>query len=135
MRLFFDANIFLEVLLDQTRAEEVTNLLSAGNQHHFFLSDFTLHSIGVLLFRHKLHETYQQFIKDIIFTSGFAIVSLSPGEMFLVAQASKNFNIDFDDAYQYAAASKQNLVMVSFDKDFDKTDLKRKEPADILNEA
>ena len=135
MRLFLDTNIFLEVLLDQTKAEEVTDLLSTGNRHNFFLSDFTLHSIGVLLFRHKLHETYQQFIRDIIFTSGFAIVSLSPEEMFSVAQASKNFNIDFDDAYQYAAASKQNLVMVSFDKDFDKTDLKRKEPADILSEA
>lgn len=132
MRLFFDTNIFLEVLLGQAGSEEVIALLNTGDRHHFYLSDFTLHSIGVLLFRHKLHEDYQQFIKDIVFTSGFTIISLSPEEMTAVSQAALKFNLDFDDAYQYCSASKQNLTIVSFDKDFDKTDIKRKEPAGFV---
>jgi len=29
--------------------------------------------------------------------------------------------LDFDDAYQYALAEKHDLIIVSFDSDFDKT--------------
>jgi predicted nucleic acid-binding protein len=40
--------------------------------------------------------------------------------------------LDFDDAYQYAyqytLAQKYSLELVSFDKDFDKTDIVRIEP-------
>jgi predicted nucleic acid-binding protein len=36
------------------------------------------------------------------------------------------FNLDFDDAYQYVVAEKYNLTIISFDSDFDRTELKRK---------
>ncbi|MFA6372325.1 MAG: hypothetical protein WCW68_06850 [Methanothrix sp.] len=45
----------------------------------------------------------------------------------------KSFHLDFDDAYQYVAAERNDLVLVSFDADFDKTDMGRKTPADILD--
>lgn len=34
----------------------------------------------------------------------------------------KQFNLDFDDAYQYVAAQKTNLSLISFDTDFDHTE-------------
>jgi predicted nucleic acid-binding protein len=43
----------------------------------------------------------------------------------------KIFNLDFDDAYQLAAAEKQIFTIISFDGDFDRTESGRKTPADF----
>ena len=43
--------------------------------------------------------------------------------------------LDFDDGSQYLIAERNNLVIVSFDHDFDKTPLGRKTPTSILAEA
>ena len=42
------------------------------------------------------------------------------------------FKLDFDDAYQYVAADKYDLIIVSFDTDFDTTEKGRKTPKEIL---
>jgi predicted nucleic acid-binding protein len=34
--------------------------------------------------------------------------------------------LDFDDAYQYVAAEKHSMALVSFDADFDRTDRGRR---------
>ena len=47
-------------------------------------------------------------------------------------QVATTFSLDFDDAYQYVVAEKFGLTLVSFDTDFDRTDLKRIIPAGIL---
>jgi hypothetical protein len=46
-------------------------------------------------------------------------------------RVSVGHNLDFDDAYQYSAAEKYNLTIVSFDSDFDRTPRGRKTPAEI----
>ena len=43
----------------------------------------------------------------------------------------QRFNLDFDDAYQYVAAEKFNLEIVSFDSDFDRTERGRKTPDQV----
>jgi len=48
--------------------------------------------------------------------------------------AIEQFGFDFDDAYQYSAAEKYNLTIVSFDSDFDRTPRGRKTPAEIRKE-
>lgn len=53
MKLLLDTNIFLEVILEQERSEEARILMSKIDQYEFFLSDYSLHSIGLLLFRRK----------------------------------------------------------------------------------
>lgn len=67
-----------------------------------------------------------------LFGAGMLVASILPDEMESVAQAAQRFNLDFDDAYQYAAANKYDLTIVSFDSHFDQTDRGRKTPADIL---
>ena len=47
----------------------------------------------------------------------------------------QQYQIDFDDAYQYVAAEKHDLIIVSFDKDFDRTTRGRKTPAEIIGPA
>ncbi len=50
----------------------------------------------------------------------------------VIVDASHKFNLDFDDAYQYAAAEKYNLIIVSFDGDFDRTERGRRTPPEVL---
>lgn len=131
MRLLLDTNIFLEVLLDQENSEGARELLNKGALHDFFISDFTFHSIGLLLFRRKQYDTYRQFLNDMIFTAGVKIVSIPPDDTESVIDSAQKFNLDFDDAYQYAVASSRDMQLVSFDRDFDRTELGRKEPSDF----
>jgi len=59
-------------------------------------------------------------------------LSLNLGDMFSLLEFVKKFGLDFDDAYQYTIAEKYNLQIISFDRDFDRTERKRKDPLDIL---
>ena len=52
MAFLFDTNIFLEILLDQEKKDVCKKLLN-DNIGKIFLSDFSLHSIGVILFKQK----------------------------------------------------------------------------------
>lgn len=132
MRLLLDANIFLEALLLQEKAEETVRLLGDFNRHHFFMSDFALHVIGLRLFRHNRHADYMRFVSDVVVAMETGVLSLSPEDTDALTSVSRRFSLDFDDAYQYAIAQKHNLAIVSFDKDFDRTELGRKLPSDIL---
>ena len=50
VKLLIDTNIVLEVVLDQDKAKEVRALLSNNEGHELFISDYSLHSIGLLFF-------------------------------------------------------------------------------------
>lgn len=132
MRGLIDTNIILEMILDQARADEARALLIQTEEHEFFRSDYSLHSIGLLLFRRKQHHTFRQFLNDMIVRAGMVVVSVPAGELESVIAAAQRFNLDFDDAYQYVAAERYNLTLVSFDSDFDRTERGRKTPAEIL---
>ena len=134
MKLLLDTNIFLEVILDQERANEARTLLSEIEGHEFFISDYSLHSIGLLLFRRGKHEVFRQCLRDMILGVGVAVIALSAQEMESLIEAAQKFNLDFDDAYQYAVAERYGLTIVSFDSDFDRTERGRKTPKDVLEE-
>ena len=132
MKLLLDTNIFLEVILDQERANEARTLLSEVEGHEFFISDYSLHSIGLLLFRRGQHEVFRQFLKDMILGVGVAVIALSAKETEGLIQVAQRFGLDFDDAYQYAVAKRYGLTIISFDSDFDRTERGRKTPEDLL---
>ena len=132
MRLLIDTNIFLEVILEQAKAEEAQALLVKTEEHEFFISDYALHSIGLLLFRQKQHHVFQEFVNDMMFQAGMMVASLSVEDMVSVIEAAQRFGLDFDDAYQYAVAEKYGLTIVSFDADFDHTEQGRKTAGEIL---
>ncbi len=131
MRLFIDTNIFLEIILEQEKAKDARGLLSKIEKNYFFASDFSLHSIGIFFFYRKQHDIFQQFLKDMITDAGLSIISLSLDDMDHVVKKSQEFNLDFDDSYQYVVAEKYNLILVSFDSDFDRTSNGRKTPSEI----
>ena len=62
------------------------------------------------------------------------LIGLSVIDLQLLKNCSQQFNLDFDDAYQYVAAEKYDLTLVSFDKDFDRTPRCRKTPGEIITQ-
>jgi uncharacterized protein len=132
MRLLVDTNLFIEVLLNQASAGDARAFLENRKGHELYVSDFALHSIGLLLFRHQQHQVFRQFLQDVIDRVGIRIVSLSAPEMDALVDAAPKLNLDFDDAYQYGAAQRHGLKIVSFDADFDRTAEGRLLPTDVL---
>jgi len=120
------------LLLDQDKADEVEKLLRSVQREELCISEFSLYSIGIVLFRRKLYEAFVRLVDDLILTGGIRLLRLTPEDVRQLAEAARQFNLDFDDAYQYALAERYNLTIVSFDSDFDRTERGRKTPADLI---
>jgi len=130
-----DTNIWLEQLLGQDRAAEVGEFLAGMPPDSLLMTDFTLHSIGVILTRLQRPEVLSQFVDDVFGGDTVELVSVEPESMPRVVAVINQFRLDFDDAYQYVAAEQDNVGIVSFDGDFDRTDRGRLTPAQALAQA
>ncbi len=118
-----DTNIFLEILLNQEKKEECKIYLTK-NFGNIALSDFSLHSIGVILFRHKKFEIYNSFIEDVL--PKIKVKILPKDNYTKIEGIAVQYNLDFDDAYQVAVAENNNLIISTMDKDFEKVSSKQK---------
>jgi predicted nucleic acid-binding protein len=127
-----DTNIWLERLLGQDKSEVVRKFLDHVSSDQLLITDFAVHSIAVILNRLEKKGTFLQFIEDLFIHGSVTVVGIDTLNLPDVFSCIEEFNLDFDDAYQYIAAQKNNLAIVSFDKDFDKTKLGRVSPEDIL---
>jgi len=125
-----DTSLWLELLLEQDESRQVREFLENSESNILYISEFALYSIGVVLLRLKKAELFLRFVKDIS-DAGINIIRLLPRDMEALAEASGNYNLDFDDAYQYVAAEKYDLEILSFDGDFDRTERGRKTPDQV----
>jgi len=126
-----DTNIFIEGLLEQKKTKDVQGFFQSVSLEKVFMTDLSLHSIGIILFRLKKFDLFMMFINDMII-DGVGILSLSHQDMKELSLVSQQYSLDFDDAYQYVVAEKHGLQLISFDKDFDILPAKRKEPSEVL---
>lgn len=110
-----DTNIFLEILLEQDKKENCKSFI-INNINNISISDFSLHSIGVVLFRYKKYEIYKYFLDDII--NNFKIVSLNEISLKSLENVASALHLDFDDSYQTLIAIENNFKIVTMDKDF-----------------
>ena len=127
-----DTNIFLEGLLEQEKADIVRSFFQSVELEDLYITDLALHSIGIILFKLKKHKLFVSFIKDMV-EDGMNIVSLSSEELTGLEKIANKFKLDFDDSYQYLAAKNRDLQLITFDKDFSKSDINPKNPQQILN--
>jgi hypothetical protein len=125
-----DTNIFLEVLLNREYSPVIREILNRDIDTSFFMTDFSLYSIGIFLVRRKQSEQYTWFLEDLE-ERDIRIVSLSPDDLKQVPSVCTKYDMDFDDAYQYVAADQNNLKLVSLDHDFDRIPCGRMHPKDI----
>ncbi|MBS1249828.1 MAG: tRNA(fMet)-specific endonuclease VapC [Chloroflexi bacterium] len=110
-----DTNVFLEILLGQEKKEDCKAFLTE-NSGDLHLTDFSLHSIGVILFRYGREHSFGGFVEDVI--PNAELLSL-PLELYgEIASIKNGMNLDFDDAYQYSVAKHFGLKIVTMDKDF-----------------
>jgi len=129
-----DSCILLEYLLDQDKADEVEKLLLSASETPMAVTEFSLYSIGINMLRQKLADRFIEFVDDVLVAGRLRLLRLGPSDMADIAGSARRFSFNFDDAYQYVAAKKNDLTLVSFDADFDRTDRGRKTPADVLGE-
>ena len=123
MTYLIDTNVILEILLEQENYEAALSFIR--NNKELYMSDFSLHSIGVILVRLEKPDV---FLEDMVTSGYIGIRRLFPEDLPDLIDAVRRYNLDFDDAYQYTTAKKYALKLVSFDSDFDRTDIGRIRP-------
>ncbi|EDN71304.1 conserved hypothetical protein [Beggiatoa sp. PS] len=80
------------------------------------ISDFTLHSIGVVTFRKNKANLFTQFTQDML--PHLDVLTLPKSDYAKINTVVQSLNLDFDDAYQYSIAKCYDLKLVTLDKDF-----------------
>lgn len=129
-----DTNVWLERLLNQEKSDEVGRFLNQVSARDLSVTDFTFHSICVILTRLGRGKVLLDFVQDVFVDGAVNLVSLKPSDTHALVGTIDKYNLDFDDAYQYLAAEQNGLVLISFDTDFDVTDKGKKSPAEILRD-
>ena len=110
-----DTNIFLEILLEQDKSKECKDFLES-HVGDLNISDFTFHSIGVILFRQNADQSFLKFILDI--SSKVKFLSLPINKYKEVVEIKSSLGLDFDDSYQYNICKHFDLKLVTMDTDF-----------------
>jgi len=113
----FDTNIFLEIFLKQEKSE-ICKASLKENISSIHISDFTLHSIGVILFKQKKEKAFFKFISDILPKAN--LLSLPQNRYNEILQINRKIGLDFDDSYQYCICKHFSLKLVTMDQDFKK---------------
>lgn len=128
--LLVDTNVWLELLLEQERAGEARAFFVAQEGRRIAITDFSVDSIGVILCRLNKDELLDDFISDTLEDTAVTRIRLDVADLRRLLEVRREFRLDYDDAYQYVAAEKHNLALVSYDSDFDRTTRGRTAPAD-----
>lgn len=135
MMYLIDVNVFLEVLLQQDRWTECEEFLEKVGRGEIsaYVSRFGLYSIELIMIRYGRFDGLRTFLKTLATFKGLSIVTTSIADDLHVLDHVRNLDLHFDDALNYFVANKYGLRgIVSFDRHFDKTDLKRYEPKEFV---
>ncbi len=132
IKYLVDTNVWLERLLDQEKSEIASRFFDLISLEDLFVSDFSIHSIGVILTRLKKSDIFEKFIADLFVDGQIEQLSLSAGDLMDVISNIQKFNLDFDDAYQLSVSQKYELVIITFDKDFNVKGIRKNTPEEII---
>ena len=133
IRYLVDTNIWLERLLDQDKSDIVSKFLDTVPLDQIFISDFTLHSIGVIMTRLKKLDIPDKFVNDLFFNGFIEQLSLDPHDFVDIIFNTEKYKLDFDDAYQLSISQKYEMTIVTFDKDFNMEGINKMTPEKIIN--
>ncbi len=117
IKYLIDTNIFLEILLKQEKSDLCKAFLDnkIGLLH---ISDFSLHSIGIILFKYSKTKIFHKFLIDII--SKIDLISLPKIYYESIIRFKTDYTLDFDDAYHCSLSKHFQLTIITMDKDFKK---------------
>jgi predicted nucleic acid-binding protein len=113
--MLIDTNVFLEILLEQALREQCKQFL-IDNLADICISDFSLHSIGVVTFRKNKANLFTRFTQDML--PHLDLLTLPKSDYAQINTMAQSLNLDFNDAYQYSIAKCYDLKLVTLDNDF-----------------
>lgn len=133
-----DANIFLELQLDQERADECENLLLAVQRGKInaLLTDLVLDSILIVMEDKGKHPSdLETFLMSLSSLKGLRIYVLTLLDRLEATRIMRECHLEFEDSTLVRTARKLRVDrVISFDRHFDKAEgISRVEPADIVN--
>ncbi len=131
--MLIDTNIFLEVFLNQDRADDCAGFLEKVDlgELQCIVTDFTIHSLAVVLERAGQRDSLARVFASLSAFQGLTMLHASLREHSDIALLATQIGLDFDDAYQAYFAQRSNMPVISFDRHFDRV-AERREPADFL---
>jgi predicted nucleic acid-binding protein len=132
VRYLIDANVWLEAVTAAPRSPDVVSFLRSVPQGWLATTDFVLNTVGLIL-TPQSPVGFRTFLDDLIRLRVFTL-HLAPSELYVVLDRMSSAGLDFDDAFQYVAAELNDLRIVSFDSDFDRTPLGRLTPSQAMSE-
>ncbi|MCE4613124.1 MAG: PIN domain-containing protein [Desulfurococcales archaeon] len=126
-----DANVVLEVLYKRSRWEESYRLLNAVKEGSLrvYMLHYAIHGISSIL---GAPDLVAELLSELLSWKGLTVADLALEEELAASRMARNVGLDFDDGLHYYFAKSRGVPIVSFDKDFDKTDITRLEPREVL---
>jgi predicted nucleic acid-binding protein len=132
MQFLLDTNCWLQIVRQRPFAAEVAKFLADVPADRVFITDLAVHSIAIVMGRFKTLGDVPNFFTICGFGRTIRILTLEISDISQVVHTAATHGLDFDDAYQYVAAELNNLSIVSFDADLDRTSRGRLTPAQAL---
>ena len=132
-----DANIFLELMLDQSKADECERFLGEVQKGHqeAIITDLALDSILIIMeAKHKRSSELATFLTSLADYEGLRPYWLSVVDRIHATEHMDELGLDFEDATQVEVCKRLSLDgIVTFDRDFDGLKgIKKLEPREIL---
>lgn len=132
--LLIDSNIVFSLLLGQNDYTSTEKLFDAIEEFNVktYIADFSIFTILIHFSKRKEGIAAIKFLQMLKSSRNLSIYKFK--EENLIELMDLKFDLDFDDKLHYYLAKKKNLQLVSYDADFDKTDLKRITPKEALEQ-
>jgi len=130
--ILLDTNVFLELMLGQRRAADCEALLSAVSKGGIeaVVTHFTVHAVEAVL---GSGEPLLTFLRNLENSLSLTVFETGVAEEISAAMLTKRESLDFDAALQYYVAKRLGVeAIVSYDKHFDKLDVPRIEPSQLI---
>jgi uncharacterized protein len=96
-----DTNIWLELFLEQEKADVVRDFIHSVDSTKCYITDFSIYSIGIILLRFNKKNTLVSFLTKVILESGIHKIVLDEKELIEMLTDDECNKLDFDDANQY----------------------------------
>jgi|SRR3989338_1031487 len=131
--MLIDTNIFLEVLLNQQKAESCQRILQEVKEGKYkaIVTNFTIDSIAIIMNRNKISiSSIELFIKSLSAYKGLSFYQISFKDRINALKWIKKYNLDYEDALilQSAISNKKEEIL-SLDSHFDRVkEIKRIKP-------
>jgi predicted nucleic acid-binding protein len=132
--LLIDTNIFLEVMLAQTKRRACVEFLNAvrTGEEKAAVTDFSLYSIMIILDGRGKRGELDRFLRSLSAYKGLTLYATSLEDKVDAVELAADGEFDVDDAVQYTSARKLRVkAIVSLDRDFDNHEIPRKDPDEI----